>query len=87
MISNGRKREGLKLWFQCGTNDELADRNNNGVIDAIDDTQDLIVELKKIGYTDNDIEYVEVVNGRHDEKTWSDVMRLFLEFIFAKKQL
>ena len=86
MIRNSRKREGLKLWFQCGTNDEFSDRNNNGVIDAIDDTIDLIKELEKVGYSmKKDMEYVEVANGFHNEKTWGDVMPLFLEFAFGGK--
>jgi cyanate lyase len=29
-----------------GTEDETADRNGNGIIDAIDDTQDVIKEIK-----------------------------------------
>ena len=86
MIRNGRKREGLRLWFQCGTNDELADRNSNGLIDAIDDTIDMIMELEKLGYTmKKEMDYVEVANGYHSEKTWGDVMPLFLEFAFAGK--
>ena len=85
MIRNSRKREGLRLWFQCGTNDEAADRNNNGVIDSIDDTLDLIHELQHIGYQlKKEIDYVEVANGFHNEKTWGDVMPLFLEFAFSK---
>lgn len=87
MIRNSRKREGLKFWFECGTSDEMADRNNNGVIDAIDDTIDLIKELENIGYQmKKDIEYVEVINGYHNEKTWGDVMPLFLEFAFSNNK-
>ena len=58
-IKKGKHCEWLKFFFECGTLDEKADRNNNGVIDAIDDTLDLIKELEKIGYTNNDIKYLE----------------------------
>ncbi len=86
MIRNSRKREGLRLWFQCGTHDEVADRNSNGLIDSIDDTLDLINELQQIGYKmKKEIDYVEVANGLHNEKTWGDVMPMFLEFAFGKK--
>ena len=46
-IRNGKLKPGLKFWFQTGTQDERSDRNKNGVIDSIDDTLDLIVELTK----------------------------------------
>jgi enterochelin esterase-like enzyme len=86
MVRNSRKREDLHLWFQCGTHDEAADRNQNGVIDSIDDTLDLIKELTTIGYVPgNELAYVEVANGQHHESTWADVMPLFLEFAFGKK--
>ena len=86
MIRNSRKRDGLRLWFQCGTHDEMADRNNNGLIDAIDDTLDIIKELELIGYEmKDDLDYVEVANGQHNEKTWGDVMPLFLEYAFSEK--
>jgi enterochelin esterase-like enzyme len=85
MVRGSRKRENLLLWFQCGTDDEAADRNNNGVIDSIDDTQDLIHELKQAGYSNQELKYVEVAGGLHHESTWADVMPLFLEFAFGRK--
>lgn len=86
MVRNSKKREGLRLWFECGTHDEMADRNSNGVIDSIDDTLDLINELTKTGYKiDQDLKYVEVANGFHNESTWAAVMPLYLQFAFGKK--
>jgi predicted alpha/beta superfamily hydrolase len=87
MVRNSKKREALRLWFQCGTNDEIADRNKNGIIDSIDDTFDLIQELTEIGYdSEDELMYVEVVDGLHHESTWADVMPLFLEFAFGRKK-
>jgi enterochelin esterase-like enzyme len=68
----------LKFFFEVGTLDETADRNNNGIIDAIDDTISLIADLKAKGYTDEDIKYVELKDGRHDVPTWA---RAFPEFL------
>ncbi|MEZ4518366.1 MAG: hypothetical protein R3C44_16610 [Chloroflexota bacterium] len=34
----------LRFWFEAGTRDETSDRDNNGVIDAIQDTTELIDE-------------------------------------------
>jgi len=40
----------LKFFFEVGTLDETADRNNNGVIDSIDDTVSFIDILVDKGY-------------------------------------
>lgn len=84
LVKNSKSKPPLRFWFQCGTMDEMADRNNNEVIDAIDDTLDLMRELKKLGYTQpHEMQYIEVVNGRHHESTWADVMPLFLSWTFG----
>jgi len=82
-IRMGAYKPGLKFWLQTGTNDETADRNNNGIIDSIDDTQDLITELILKGYALNtDIQYVEVKGGRHHSSTWAAVFPEFLQWAF-----
>lgn len=82
MVEVSKKREGLKFWLQTGTNDEQEDRNNNGIIDAIDDTLDLIRALKKLGYHEGeDIKYLEVIDGEHNPKTWGKVMPDFLQWL------
>jgi enterochelin esterase-like enzyme len=80
-IRQGSYREGLKFFFQCGNMDETKDRNNNGIIDSIDDTLDLVRELELKGYDrDNDICYLEMSNGRHDVPTWARAMPVFLKW-------
>lgn len=74
----------LKFFFQCGTEDETEDRNNNGIIDSIDDTLDLILELKAKGYTDEHINYTQVEGGKHDIKTWGKVFPEFLKWGWGK---
>lgn len=84
VVKNSQAPSHLKFWFQCGTEDEKADRNNNGIIDAIDDTQDLIMELRKKRYTyPGDITYVEVPGGKHDLPTWGKVFPEFIEWAFG----
>jgi enterochelin esterase-like enzyme len=79
-------RPGLRFYFECGTQDEGEDRNGNGVIDSIDDTQDLIRELVLKGYEPNsDIQYTEIEGGRHDVETWARAMPDFLEWGWGKK--
>ena len=77
-IRKGRYHSGLRFYFTTGSQDETADRNNNGIIDSIDDTQGLITELKKKGYTDADIEYINYEDGKHDVETWGRAMPRFL---------
>ena len=83
-IRNGKFYSWLKFFFECGVLDEKADRNNNGVIDAIDDTLDLIKELKKLGYDDTSIKYLELEDGKHDVATWAKAFPYFLQWGWGK---
>lgn len=74
-----------RFWFQCGTLDETDDRNNNGVIDSIDDTLDLIKALHEKGVSRQNIHYLEIENGRHEVGTWGEAMPDFLGWFFGKK--
>lgn len=78
-IREGHYAPWLQFFFEVGTQDETADRNNNGIIDAIDDTVSLIDELEKKGYNKaTDIEYVELADGKHDVPTWAKAFPGFL---------
>ena len=61
--------------------DETKDRNQNGIIDSIEDTLDLIKELVAKGYDPaKDIYYTEMKEGRHDIATWAKAMPEFLKW-------
>jgi enterochelin esterase-like enzyme len=84
-IRNGSYFPGLRFFFETGTMDETADRNNNGIIDSIDDTISLIDELVKKGYDRNkDIFYLELKDGRHDVPTWGRAFPAFLKWGWGK---
>lgn len=81
MVRLSKPGKKLRFWFEAGTEDETADRNNNGVIDAIEDTLDLITELVLKGFELNEhLTYVEVKGGKHDQTTWSAALPQFLEW-------
>ena len=83
LVRQGSYKPGLKFWFEAGTEDETSDRNQNGIIDAIEDTQDLIWELWKKGYQpERDLRYFEVEGGRHNQETWGQAMPHFLTWLF-----
>ncbi|WP_461450605.1 alpha/beta hydrolase [Mucilaginibacter sp.] len=85
MIRETSSKPELKFWLQTGTHDETADRNQNGIIDSIDDTIDLIKELEVKGYSrTDDIRYLEMVGGKHDAPTWAKAMPKFLCWAFGK---
>ena len=44
LIRQGNYKPGIKFYFTTGSLDEKMDRNNNGIIDSIDDTLGLIEE-------------------------------------------
>ena len=85
LVRQGRHHPGFRAWFQAGTRDERDDRDNNGVIDAIQDTLELMDDLRALGVANGrDLVYVEVVNGRHDYATWSQVLPDFLLWAFPR---
>ncbi len=86
IIKTSDKRDELKFYLQTGTEDEQCDRNNNGVIDSIDDTLDVIKELKGVGYDDASITYKEIEGGQHNFNTWSDIFPDFLVWAFGKER-
>jgi len=87
-IRKRRRRPKLKFWFQTGTRDETTDRNDNGVIDAIDDTLDLMTVLGRKGYRPyHDFAYCEIREGRHHPDTWKKAMPLFLRWAFGEGHL
>jgi len=84
-IKKGNHYPWLKFFFECGAMDEIADRNNNGVIDSIDDTLDLMKELRKKGYDNNSLQYLELEDGKHDVPTWARAFPDFLEWGWGKQ--
>jgi enterochelin esterase-like enzyme len=84
-IKSGGYYPWLKFFFETGTLDETADRNNNGIIDSIDDTVSLINDLEKKGYSaERDIHYLELTDGRHNVATWARVLPEFLKWGWGK---
>lgn len=84
-VMKGTRYPWLKFFFECGALDEIADRNNNGVIDSIDDAQDMIEHLKTLGYSDDDIKYLELADGRHNVETWARAFPDFLKWGWGEK--
>jgi enterochelin esterase-like enzyme len=86
-IREGRYQAGLRFYFTTGSLDETSDRNNNGIIDSIDDTLALIAELQNKGYQNGtDIQYINYEDGRHDVATWGRALPHFLTWAFPPQR-
>lgn len=84
MVRQTAVKPSLRLWFEAATLDETSDRDHNGVIDAIQDTLELIEELERIGFKqDEDVLYRQVAGGRHNYVTWAQLLPDFLRWAFA----
>ena len=84
-IRNGKYQPGQRFYFTTGSMDETADRNKNGIIDSIDDTQDLIKQLNILGYTSEyEVKYINYEDGKHDVQTWGRAMPAFLLWAFGR---
>ena len=83
-IEKGKVQPWLHFFFQTGLLDETADRNNNGIIDSVEDTMDFISHLKDLGYPDNQMEYLQLEDGRHDVPTWARALPTFLVWGWGK---
>ncbi|MEM9837114.1 MAG: alpha/beta hydrolase-fold protein [Bacteroidota bacterium] len=72
---------GFRSWIMAGTEDEQEDRNNNGIIDAIDDSTDLRDLLLQKGLADPyEVCYFEVQGGQHHPDTWQLVFKDFMRW-------
>jgi enterochelin esterase family protein len=81
LVREAPARPRLRLWFQAGTRDEAADRDANGVIDAIQDTTELVDELVMQGFTrGHDVVYHQIDGGEHHESTWARALPEFLRW-------
>lgn len=86
-VRSGQLHPQHQFWLQTGTLDEANDRNGNGVIDAVDDTLDLIEELRRQGLdVKNQLRYVQVEGGHHHQDTWGRVLPDFLLWAFGQPE-
>ncbi len=72
----------LRMWFETGRQDENADRDRDGIIDAIQDTEELVVALEKKGYRRGPAMVHLIVEGKHDLPTWKRLLPEWLAWAF-----
>lgn len=81
-----RRQPHLRYWFYAGDDEEKGDRDNDGIIDVVDDTKDLITVLNsKKTISLDDITFTEIKEGKHDYASWSNVFPDFLIWAVGRK--
>jgi enterochelin esterase-like enzyme/uncharacterized damage-inducible protein DinB len=86
LIRGRRAHASHAFWLQSGTLDERGDRNQNGVIDSIEDCLDLLEALIASGLDpQRALRYVQVEGGHHNPDTWGRVMPDFLCWAFGQE--
>jgi enterochelin esterase-like enzyme len=86
-VRESARRPALRLWFEAGTRDESADRDGDGVIDAIQDTRELIAELEAKGFRPGvDLTYRQMENGEHHEATWARALPEFFRWALPPRR-
>jgi enterochelin esterase-like enzyme len=84
-IKSSRKRPKLTYWFYAGGQEEKSDRDKDGIIDVVDDTNDLINVIKNKNVCPaSDIVFTEEPEGKHDYAAWSKALPGFLIWAFGK---
>jgi predicted alpha/beta superfamily hydrolase len=96
MVDRGPRRDGLRFWFAAGTAEESNDRDRDGVIDVVDDLQDLVEGfrgdgvqrrgLRQLGYSTTgpgaDVTVFLLPDGHHQQASWAKMLPVFLRWAF-----
>ncbi|MBK8003749.1 MAG: esterase family protein [Gemmatimonadetes bacterium] len=81
-VRSTRVKPALRLWLETGLEDEAADRDGDGVIDSIQDTEELVTELVKLGFHRGpDVTHL-TIRGGHNLPTWKRILPEFLAWAF-----
>ncbi|MEP7325906.1 MAG: alpha/beta hydrolase-fold protein, partial [Gemmatimonadota bacterium] len=81
-VRETRRVPKVRIWLEAGRQDERDDRDGNGVIDAIQDTRELMEALVTKGFREGrEMTYFEVEGG-HDPATWGQALPEFLRWAF-----
>jgi enterochelin esterase-like enzyme len=85
-IHDSPRHARMACWFYVGQKEETADRNHNGIIDAVEDTRDLVRLLQEKNICrPPGLQEEENPSGTHDYAHWSEYLPHFLLWAFGKR--
>ncbi|WP_237577577.1 alpha-1,6-glucosidase domain-containing protein [Noviluteimonas dokdonensis] len=83
LVRSSPAKPGLRAYFALGTKEEEGDRDKDGVIDVIDDANELATLLRERG--GNDVVVVELPGGIHRQSSWAVMLPGFLRWAFPRR--
>lgn len=81
LVEASRPVRSPKLFFAVGMQEETDDRDGDGVIDVLDDTCDLIADVR--GKTGRASTLHMLEDGRHNQQSWARMLPVFLRWAYA----
>jgi pullulanase/glycogen debranching enzyme/enterochelin esterase-like enzyme len=82
LVADSKPKSGLRAYFAVGTKEEEGDRDHDGMIDVIDDANELATLLRERG--GNQVEVVELEGGIHRQTSWAQMLPGFMEWGFGQ---
>ena len=82
LVARSPAKTGLHAYFAVGTKEEEGDRDHDGVIDVIDDANELAALLRERG--GNDVVVVELPGGIHRQNSWAEMLPGFLRWAYGR---
>ena len=73
------------IWLAAGTAEETDDRDGDGVIDVLDDAQDVIDALKSKAHHSkrrHDFSLTRLEGGQHNQSSWKLLLPAFLQWAY-----
>jgi len=80
LVERGTTPPTFRAYFAPGTEEETDDRDGDGVIDVVDDAQDLATLLRAKGA--REVKVVPLEGGRHRQPSWAAMLPGFLQWAF-----
>ena len=85
-LKASRRIPDQRFWFYAGNAEETSDRDKDGIVDVVDDTQDIIQWLReKKKLPASSVAFVTNPSGKHDWPYWKEAFPKFLVWAFPKK--
>lgn len=86
IIKASRRKPSTRYWFFVGSLEEQSDRDKDGIIDVVDDTEDIrnLLEAKGLGRKE-EMPMIIDPNGKHELSYWSKQLPGFLIWAFGKQ--
>ncbi|CAM3003871.1 alpha/beta hydrolase-fold protein [Paenibacillus sediminis] len=86
IVRQSSDKKPLRMWIDIGTAEETSDRDNDGIIDAVDDARSMIQALQEKGYKPgSDFRYYEEQGGVHNESAWAGRIDDILLGLYGKE--